>query len=73
MDQKSLLSSKLLIATNQLKCLCDQIKIIEDDTQLTANLKLSQLKNIWTDIKKVGTLIDNLKNDLKLLNGRALN
>jgi len=68
-----MLAAKLLISINQTKELCQQIKEIESDCQLTAITKLLQLQNIRSQIKKVGTDIDNLKEMIKLLNGQTLN
>jgi septal ring factor EnvC (AmiA/AmiB activator) len=67
------LTAKLLVATHVVRDLISQIRKIEADQQTSLNEKLSQIKKIREEIEKVGTEIDNIKRELKLLHTYNVN
>jgi len=72
-SRKISLSAKLLVCTHTVRDLITQIKKIEDDTQTSANEKLSKIKMIREEITKVSVEIDKLKNEIKLLRAYSIN
>jgi hypothetical protein len=69
----AILSTKLSIAIGTVKNLMVQIKEIEDDLQMSAIQKLSEIKKIRAELDKVGIEIDSMKTSIKLLNTYRVN
>lgn len=67
------LQAHLLEALDIVKDLLRQIKEIEANTQMPAIEKLSEIKKIRAELNKVGTEIDNIKKEIKLLSTHLLN
>lgn len=69
----AMLSVRLTIAISTVKKLVVQIGEIENDLQMPAIQKLSEIKKIREELDKVGTEIDNVKKSIKLLNTHRVN
>jgi uncharacterized protein Yka (UPF0111/DUF47 family) len=67
------LHAHLVKAINTVKELLRQIKELEANTQMLAIEKLSEIKKIREELNKVGTEIDNIKREIKLLDSYRLN
>ena len=63
----------LLEALDTVNNLLRQIKEIEANVQMPAIEKLSEIKKIRGELNKVGTEIDNIKKEIKLLSTNLLN
>jgi len=63
----------LLEALDTVNNLLHQIKEIEANSQMPAIEKLSEIKKIRAELNKVGTEIDNIKKEIKLLSTNLLN
>ena len=63
----------LLEALDTVNNLLRQIKEIEANSQMPAIEKLSEIKKIRAELNKVGTEIDNIKKEIKLLSTNLLN
>ena len=72
-SRKITLNAKLVVAKHTVQSLLSQIKQIEGDTQTDVNEKLSQIKKIKEEIIKVGTEIDSIKREIKLLDDYSVN
>ncbi len=73
LSTKADLSARMLICNLTLKNLLTQIKAIENNTQLSTDNKLIEIKKIQEEIKKVGTEIDIVKKEIRLLRASHLN
>lgn len=67
------LSANMLVCSYTVKNLLTKIYALEADTQVPAEEKLSQIKKIKEEITKVGTEIDKIKKEIKLLNSYNVN
>lgn len=67
------LQAHLSEALNIVKDLLRQIKELEANAQMPAIEKLSEIKKIRAELNKVGTEIDNIKKEIKLLSTHLLN
>lgn len=67
------LTARMVTAKYTLKNLLNQIKEIEDDAQVDANIKLSQIKKIKDEMTKVSVEIDSIKREIKLLRDHSIN
>lgn len=72
-SMNDILPAKLLVYSNQVKELVTQIKKIENDLQMPPKEKLSQIKIIRAELNKVGTEIDKVKKEIKLLSSYSVN
>jgi hypothetical protein len=70
---KADLMARMLVFNLTLKNLLQQIKDLENNDQLSANSKLTEIKKIQEEIKKVGMEIDMVKNGITLLNAYNIN
>lgn len=64
---------RLVTAEQQLHDLLDRITEIEKDNNTSDLEKLAKIKKIQEEITKVGTEIDNIKREIKLLNAYNVN
>jgi hypothetical protein len=64
---------RLLNCSNRIKEIVAQIKKIESDQEMPAIEKISQIKIIKEELNKVGTEIDSLKKEIKLLTDYSIN
>ena len=67
------LTIKMKACMHTLKSLLRQIKTIEADTQSPINDRILQIKKIQEELGKVGTEIDSVKKEIKLLRIYTLN
>lgn len=70
---KITLEARLVVATHTVRSLLGRISEIEADTQTGANEKLSEIKKIQEEITKVGTEIDSIKQEIRLLKAHSWN
>ena len=61
------LAAKMLVCSYTARNLLERIAALEADTQLTSEEKFTQIKIIRDEITKVGTEIDSIKKEVKLL------
>ncbi len=73
MSKQEMLSTRMLVAAHTARNLIEQIKKIEEDIQVPAIEKLSQIKKIREEITKVGAEIDDIKKSIMLLNTHNVN
>lgn len=76
MDQglrKVQLTIKMRVCMHTLKSLLRQIKAVEADTQSPINDRVLQIKKIQEELSKVGTEIDSIKKEFKLIQTYSLN
>jgi len=71
--KKSQLAIQLQLYSNILKDLLNQIKCIENDNQTSNNDKFLQMKKIRDELSKVGTEIDSIKKEIKIVHTQNLN
>lgn len=71
--RRSGLHARLVVAMHTVRSLLGRIQEIEDDTETSANEKLSEIKKIRDEITKVGTEIDSIKREITLLTAYSLN
>jgi hypothetical protein len=71
--KKSQFTIQLQICSNILKNLLYQIECIENDTQTPNNDKFLKMKKIREELSKVGTEIDNIKKEIKIIHAHSLN
>ena len=71
--RRSGLHARLGVAMHTVRSLLGRIQEIEDDTETSANEKLSEIKKIRDEITKVGTEIDSIKREITLLTAYSLN
>lgn len=69
----AILTVKLTIAMSTIKNLMEQIKEIENNLQMPAIQKLSEIKKIRSELDKVGIEIDSMKKEIKILNTYRVN
>ncbi len=69
----STLYIRLLWASNKVQDLLKRIDDIEKDQKTSTPEKREQIKKIKEEITKVGTEIDNVKREFKLLNAYRVN
>lgn len=71
--KKAQLVIQMKICSNILKELLYQIKCIENNAQTSTNDKLSKMKKIREELSKVGTEIDSIKKEIKVIQTYSLN
>jgi hypothetical protein len=71
--RKTQLTIKMKVCLHVLKTLLQQIKTIEADKQAPINDRLLQIKKIQEELSKVGTEIDTIKKEIKLIQTYNLN
>jgi len=71
--KKAQLAIQLKFCVKILKDLFAQIKCIENDTQASNNDKLLKIKKIREELSKVGTEIDSIKKEIKIIHTYSLN
>lgn len=71
--KKAQLTIQLKLCVDILKDLLNQIKYIENDTQASTNDKLLKIKKIREELSKVGTEIDSIKKEIKIIRTYNLN
>lgn len=71
--RKIQLTIKMKVCMHTLKSLLRQIKAIEADTQSPINDRILQIKKIQDELSKVGSEIDNIKKEIKLIQTYSLN
>lgn len=67
------LAAKFLVCTHTLKNLLGQINRLQDDPTMSIDDKYAKIKIIRGELTKVGTEIDNIKKEIKLLNSYNVN
>ena len=72
-DPRTLLTTKMLICSYTVKDLLAKIHALEADTETSMETKILEIKKIRNEITKVGTEIDNIKKEVKLLETYNLN
>lgn len=72
-DRRRDLATKFLVCTHTLKNLMNRINGLEADPTLTIEDKSEKIKIIQTELTKVGTEIDNIKKEIKLLGSYNVN
>jgi len=72
-DRRRDLATKFLVCTHTLKNLLGRINSLEADPTLTVADKHEKIKIIRTELTKVGTEIDNIKKEIKLLSDYRMN
>ncbi|HEY5267983.1 MAG TPA: hypothetical protein VII94_02520 [Candidatus Saccharimonadales bacterium] len=72
-DVQQKLATKMLTYRNVVKTLLDRIKTLEGNTQFTTEEKIPKIKKIRQELSKVGTEIDNIKNELNLISAYKIN
>ncbi len=71
--RKIQLTIKMKVCLHTLKSLLREIKAVEADTQSPINDRVLQIKKIQEELSKVGTEIDNIKKEIKLIHTYSLN
>jgi hypothetical protein len=71
--RKGALATKMLIASYTVRDLLSKISALETNQELSLNEKLEQIKIIKDEITKVGTEIDSIKREIKLLSEYSIN
>jgi hypothetical protein len=71
--RKAQLTIQFKFCVDILKDLLNQIKCIENDTQESTNDKLLKIKKIREELSKVGTEIDSIKKEIKIIRTYSLN
>jgi len=71
--RKAQLTIQLKFCVDILKDLLNQIKCVENDTQESTNDKLLKIKKIREELSKVGTEIDSIKKEIKIIRTCSLN
>lgn len=71
--KKAQFAIQLRICSHILKQLLHEIKCVENDNQTSTNDKLLKMKKIREELSKVGTEIDNIKKEIKIINTYNLN
>ncbi len=72
-SRRALLSANMLACSYTVKNLLARIYALEEDTQVSVEEKLSQIKKIREEITKVGMEIDSIKKEITLLNSYNVN
>lgn len=67
------IEAKLITAKHTVKDLLKRINEIENDNEMSTPEKLEKIKKIQEEITKVGTEIDNIKREIRLLNAYNVN
>jgi hypothetical protein len=71
--RRDVLAARMLVCSDTLKNLLMRIAALEADKELSADEKLSQIKIVKEEITKVGTEIDSIKKEIKLLDAYSIN
>ena len=61
------LITRMFMCRQIIKDLLAEISVLEADKEMSSESKLSEIKKIREELSKVGTEIDNLKKELKLI------
>lgn len=72
-SRREQLAAKMLVCSHTAKNLLEKICDLEINTILTSEEKFAQIKIIREEISKVGTEIDSIKNEIKLLTDYSVN
>lgn len=71
--RKDQLAAKMLTCSWTVRELLTQIAALENNTELSMNEKIAQIKIIKDEITKVGTEIASIKKEITLLNAYSVN
>lgn len=71
--KKAQLTVKMKVCSHILKELLQEIKYIENDNKTPINDRILQMKKIREELSKVGTEIDSIKKEIKLVETHSLN
>lgn len=72
-SRRDQLAARMMVCSYTMKELIVKIGDLEKDTQLSNEEKFEEIKNIRLEISKVGTEIDSLKKEIKLLESYSIN